>query len=345
MSVGISRPTVFPNPARNHVFTLTSGRTRVDGSRGVSRVTAGRATNAGAATGSSDERGDARTRASMGSNVHASHRSRDAALSPQSRRACSRNDPASPVPVAFVCKSGGFRDRRRRPSTLDPATSHAPRSHVVSEIREITGDRQRAGIRGGLEGPKGASDAFSGTTEVAAVAAWRRESFSDARRESMLCLETGNGALSSGIDICHERDGGTGVVGTVQGVCDWSSREEAHSGAFVVMVNRAGRCGAKTKLRSRRNCQEGRDTRKICTTGPAVRMKRRYSTGAHRSECMSCTGLRGCAEPLVLRMVRRGGGDAGASFAILKGIKKYGYIDNNDKIHSTFSGIERNSLS
>ena len=27
------------------------------------------------------------------------------------------------------------------------------------------------------------------------------------------------------------------------------------------------------------------------------------------------------------------------------GIKKYGYIDNKDKIHSTFSGIERNSLS
>lgn len=26
------------------------------------------------------------------------------------------------------------------------------------------------------------------------------------------------------------------------------------------------------------------------------------------------------------------------------GIKKYGYIDNNDQVHSTFSGIERNSL-
>ena len=31
--------------------------------------------------------------------------------------------------------------------------------------------------------------------------------------------------------------------------------------------------------------------------------------------------------------------------AYFLGIKKYGYIDNNDKIHSTFSGIERNSLS
>ena len=30
--------------------------------------------------------------------------------------------------------------------------------------------------------------------------------------------------------------------------------------------------------------------------------------------------------------------------AYFLGIKKYGYIDNNDKIHSTFSGIERNSL-
>jgi hypothetical protein len=30
--------------------------------------------------------------------------------------------------------------------------------------------------------------------------------------------------------------------------------------------------------------------------------------------------------------------------AYFLGIKKYGYIDNNDKTHSTFSGIERNSL-
>lgn len=30
--------------------------------------------------------------------------------------------------------------------------------------------------------------------------------------------------------------------------------------------------------------------------------------------------------------------------AYFLGIKKYGYIDNNDKVHSTFSGIERNSL-
>jgi hypothetical protein len=30
--------------------------------------------------------------------------------------------------------------------------------------------------------------------------------------------------------------------------------------------------------------------------------------------------------------------------AYFLGIKKYGYIDNKDKIHSTFSGIERNSL-
>jgi hypothetical protein len=30
--------------------------------------------------------------------------------------------------------------------------------------------------------------------------------------------------------------------------------------------------------------------------------------------------------------------------AYFLGIKKYGYIDNNDKIHSIFSGVERNSL-
>lgn len=30
--------------------------------------------------------------------------------------------------------------------------------------------------------------------------------------------------------------------------------------------------------------------------------------------------------------------------AYFLGIKKYGYIDNNDNVHSTFSGIERNSL-
>jgi hypothetical protein len=31
--------------------------------------------------------------------------------------------------------------------------------------------------------------------------------------------------------------------------------------------------------------------------------------------------------------------------AYFLGIKKYGYIDNNDIIHSVFSGVERNSLS
>jgi hypothetical protein len=30
--------------------------------------------------------------------------------------------------------------------------------------------------------------------------------------------------------------------------------------------------------------------------------------------------------------------------AYFLGIKKYGYIDNNDQVHSTFSGIEKNSL-
>jgi hypothetical protein len=31
--------------------------------------------------------------------------------------------------------------------------------------------------------------------------------------------------------------------------------------------------------------------------------------------------------------------------AYFLGIKKYGYIDNNNQIHSIFSGVERNSLS
>jgi hypothetical protein len=31
--------------------------------------------------------------------------------------------------------------------------------------------------------------------------------------------------------------------------------------------------------------------------------------------------------------------------AYFLGIKKYGYIDDKDNIHSVFSGVERNSLS
>jgi hypothetical protein len=200
VSVGISRPTVFPNPARKHVFPLTRGRTRVNGSRGVSRVTAGRAADAEAATTSRAARGDALTHASTGSKVHTSHRSRDAALSPQSRRVCSGKEPAFPVPVVFSCESGGFRERRRRPSTLDPATTHAPRSQAVLAIREITRDRQRAGICGGSKGPNGASDASSGTMSVSAAPIRCSESFSDVRRGSTPCPETGNGALSSDME-------------------------------------------------------------------------------------------------------------------------------------------------
>jgi hypothetical protein len=205
---------VFPNPARKYVRPLTSGRTRVNGSRAVSRVTAGRAANAGTAAGSSAARGDALTRASAGSNVHASQRSSDAALSPQSRCVCADKDAASTISTLLVPASGGFRERRRRPTTLDPTTSHAPRSHVVSAIWEITRDRQRAGILGGSDGPTGASDALSGTTSVSTAAARRKDSFSDARRLSTPCPEMGNGALSSDMDACRER-GSTGVAGAV----------------------------------------------------------------------------------------------------------------------------------
>lgn len=184
----------------------------MNGNRDVSRVTAGLAENAGTAVVSSAARGDALTRASAGSNVHTSQRSSDAVLSPQSRCVCADNDAASTIPVLFVSESGGFRERRRRPTTFDPATSHVPRSHVVSAIWEITRERQREGIRGGSDGPRGASDAFSGTTRVSAADIRRRESFSDARRESTPCPETGNGALSSDTDVCRER-GRTTVVG------------------------------------------------------------------------------------------------------------------------------------
>jgi hypothetical protein len=134
------------------------------------------------------------------------------ALRPQSRCACADNDAASTIPILFVSESGGFRERRRRPTTLDPAMFYAPRSHVVYAIWEITRERHRAGIRGGSEGPSGASDAFSGTS-VSVAAMGRRESFSDARRESTPCPETGNGALSSDMDACRERAGCTSVVG------------------------------------------------------------------------------------------------------------------------------------
>ncbi len=206
---------MFPNPASKYVRPLTSGRTRVNGNRGVSRVVAGLAANAGSAAVSSAARGDVLTRASAGSNVHASQRSSEAALSPQSRCARADKDAASTVPVLLVSESGGFRERRRRPTTLDPTTSHAPRSHVVSAIWEITSERQRAGIWGGSNGPGGASDAFSGTTNVSAAAMRRKESFSDARRESTPCPEMGNGAPSSDMDACRERAGRTGVVGAV----------------------------------------------------------------------------------------------------------------------------------
>ena len=73
--------------------------------------------------------------------------------------------------------------------------------------------------------------AFSGTTSVSAAAARRRESFSEVRRESTPCPETGKGAPSSDMDACRERGGGIGAVGTVLGVWEWGPSKEAHSGA------------------------------------------------------------------------------------------------------------------
>jgi hypothetical protein len=125
----------------------------VNGSRGVSRGVIAVHAKHDEVAGPSAASGDAVTRASMGSNVHASHRSSDAALSPQSRCACplalafSRaeqdgNAVAATEDFAFPAVSGGFRERRRRPTTLGPATSHAPRSHVVVAILEIARERQ-----------------------------------------------------------------------------------------------------------------------------------------------------------------------------------------------------------
>jgi len=89
----------------------------------------------------------------------------------------------------------------------------------MSAIREITRERQRAGICGGSDGPNGASSTVSGTTSVSRAAVRRTKSFSEARRESTPCPETGNGALSSDMDACRERGGGIGVEAAVLGLC------------------------------------------------------------------------------------------------------------------------------
>jgi hypothetical protein len=180
---------MFPNLARKYVRPLTSGQTCVNGSCDVSRVTTGLVAIAGSTAISSAARGDALTLTSAGSNIHTSQCSSDATLSPQLRCASADNDAASTITVLFVPESGGFRERCHRPTALDPATSHAPRSHVVSAIWEITREHQRVGIRGGSDGPSGASDAFSGTTRVSAVAMRCRESFSDARPSGKSVLD------------------------------------------------------------------------------------------------------------------------------------------------------------
>ena len=117
---------MFQNPARQHVRPLTSGPTRVKGSRRVSLVaSAGRAENA-EAIGWSAASGDALMRASAGSNVHASHRSSDATLRPQSRCVCAGRDTTHYLPSALLApESGGLRERGRPPSILTRPMSHA----------------------------------------------------------------------------------------------------------------------------------------------------------------------------------------------------------------------------
>ncbi|KAH9063741.1 hypothetical protein EDB83DRAFT_2315303 [Lactarius deliciosus] len=161
---GANRPTVFPNLARQHVRPLTSGPTRVKGSRGVSLATADRAENP-EAIGWSAASGDALMRASAGLNVHASHGPSDTALRPQSR--CVRGTTST----AFLAsESGRLCERRRRPTTLDPVTSHAPRSHIVSTTRPTTSERQRAGICGASGGPNGVVDAVLEFLSAAVIA-------------------------------------------------------------------------------------------------------------------------------------------------------------------------------
>jgi hypothetical protein len=157
-------------------------------------------------------RGDALTRTSAGSDIHASQCSRDAALSPQSHCMCAGNDVASTIPVLFVSRVGGFCDRRRRPTTLDPATSQAPHSHV-SAIWEITRERQRAGIWGGSDGPSGVSDSDIPWDYECVCGGYTAQGvLPDIQRESTPCLETGNDASSSDTDVCRERAGRTSVV-------------------------------------------------------------------------------------------------------------------------------------
>jgi len=199
-SAGANKQTVFPNPARQHVRPLTSGPTRVKGSRGVSLVSCARAENA-EAIGWSTASGDALMRASEGSNVHASHRSSDATLRPQSRCVRAGTGPTHDAPSTLLApESGGLRERRRRPTTLDPVTSHVPRSHTVSATQATTSERQRAGICGISGGPNGASDLLSGTTSLSDAAARRRESFSDARRDRTPWPDIGKDVLSSDIE-------------------------------------------------------------------------------------------------------------------------------------------------
>jgi len=241
-------------------------------------VTMGRVAKAGHTVVSSAARDDALTRASARSNVHASQRSSEAALRPQSRCAYVDKDAASTIPALLVSESGGFRERRRSPTTLEPATSHAPRSHVVSAIWEITRERQRVGIWGGSDGPSGASDTFSGTTSVSAPAMRRKKSFSEARRESTPCPEMGNGALPSDVDACRERVGRTGVVGAVLWLCGWSVSEDVHGNASDVdelckQVRREDDVAVGGELSG------GRNMRKKCTTGPAAKTRTKAFDG------------------------------------------------------------------
>jgi len=82
----------------------------------------------------------------------------------------------------------------------------------------------------------------------------------------------GNGALSSDMDACRERAGGTSVVGAVLWLCRRSLSEETHGDAsggdeLCRQVRREDEVAVKGELSG------GRNTRKNCTTGPAVKMR------------------------------------------------------------------------
>lgn len=158
----LNRPTVLPNPARQNAWLPQNGDTRVKCRRGTMSTLTRRLASGDAmpfkvprldgsfalamtaeplAFGCCRRDSSSRTMSaeacncdSDGSNVHSSHLSRVAAVSPRegSERNCTPFTP--PLPLMLLPMSG-MRGLRRMPTILPLATSHPPRSHVASATR------------------------------------------------------------------------------------------------------------------------------------------------------------------------------------------------------------------